>query len=159
MQGFNSSAHFPKTSPPLYFNGTSPNPKLALKFPQNYRLCRSSNRNLPMLKLLSSTAATSCRTHALTATTFRTAAEPAPFFKALSQLTGLTTRRGRTVGYRRFFCSDSAGKGDEEGTVVEAEAKSESDGSDTKSSSAIVSTNPRLEDYLSVRLKKFWFND
>ncbi|KAH9755519.1 Lon protease [Citrus sinensis] len=149
MQGFNSSAHFPKTSP-LYFNGTSPNPKLALKFPQNYRLCRSSNRNLPMLKLLSSTAATSCRTHALTATTFRTAAEPAPFFKALSQLTGLTTRSGRTVGYRRFFCSDSAGKGDEEGTVVEAEAKSESDGSDTKSSSAIVSTNPRLEDYLSV---------
>lgn len=54
------------------------------------------------------------------------------------------------MGYWRFFCSDSAGKGDEEGTVVESEAKSESDGSDMKSSSAIVSTNPRLEDYLSV---------
>lgn len=103
-----------------------------------------------MLKLLSSTAATSCRTHALIAGTFRTATEPAPFFKALSQLTGLTTRRGRTVGYRRFFCSDSTGKGDEEGTVIEAEAKSESEGSDPKSSSAIVSTNPRPEDYLSV---------
>lgn len=109
-----------------------------------------------MLKLLSSTATTSCRAHALTAATLRTAtdASSSPFFKALSQLTGLTTRsRNGSVGYRRFFCSDSSGDGPADGSVVEVDikdAKSESEGTESKSSSAIVSTNPRPEDYLTV---------
>ena len=53
------------------------------------------------------------------------------------------------MGHRAFFCSDSDSSGD---VVVHVEAKavdSEAEEVDTKSSSAIVSTNPRPEDYLT----------
>ncbi|GMY21973.1 lon protease homolog 1, mitochondrial-like [Fagus crenata] len=71
---------------------------------------------------------------------------------ALSSLRGLTRRSSRSsdlVGHRAFFCSDSDSSGD---VVVHVEAKaveSEAEEVDTKSSSAIVSTNPRPEDYLT----------
>ncbi|GMY21993.1 lon protease homolog 1, mitochondrial-like [Fagus crenata] len=72
---------------------------------------------------------------------------------ALSSLRGLTRRSSRSsdlVGHRAFFCSDSDSSGD---VVVHVEAKavdSEAEEVETKSSSAIVSTNPRPEDYLTV---------
>uniref|UniRef100_A0A2N9J9P4 Lon N-terminal domain-containing protein n=1 Tax=Fagus sylvatica TaxID=28930 RepID=A0A2N9J9P4_FAGSY len=71
---------------------------------------------------------------------------------ALSSLRGLTRRSSRSsdlVGHRAFFCSDSDSSGD---VVVHVEAKavdSEAEEVETKSSSAIVSTNPRPEDYLT----------
>ncbi|KAK0599066.1 hypothetical protein LWI29_002012 [Acer saccharum] len=109
-----------------------------------------------MLKLLSSSsAAASCRAQALAAPTLRTAVESSssssPFFKALSELTGLN-RRNRSLAHRRFFCSDSSGDGGNEGTLIEVDLaeKAESDAAETKSSSAIVSTNPKPEDYLTV---------
>ncbi|XP_044483406.1 lon protease homolog 1, mitochondrial-like [Mangifera indica] len=108
-----------------------------------------------MLKLLSSTAASCRQTHAFaTVTALRNKpSSSSPFLDALSQITGLTSRRSRTVTYRRFFCSDSSGDGGEDGSLVEVElkhAKTDSEESDSKSSSAIVSTNPRPEDYLTV---------
>lgn len=54
---------------------------------------------------------------------------------------------------RWFFYSDSSGDSGEDGSRVEVElkdAKADSEESDPKSSSAIVSTNPRPEDYLTV---------
>ena len=77
-----------------------------------------------------------------------------PFLRAvLSSLRGLTRRSSRSsdlVGPRAFFYSDSDSSGD---VFVHVEAKavdSEAEEVDTKSSSAIVSTNPRPEDYLTV---------
>ncbi|KAK6911648.1 Lon protease, N-terminal domain [Dillenia turbinata] len=51
--------------------------------------------------------------------------------------------------YRRsFFCSDATNEGAE--TLVEAESKANEAEADSKTSSAIVPTNPRPEDYLTV---------
>ncbi|KAK1581125.1 hypothetical protein Q3G72_003345 [Acer saccharum] len=115
----------------------------------------SKHRNSSMLKLLSSSssAAAYCRAQALAAATLRTASESesSPFFKALSELTGLN-RRNRSLAHRRFFCSDSSGDGGNEGTRIEVDLAgkaAESDAAETKSSSAM-STNPRPEDYLMV---------
>ncbi|KAK1584449.1 hypothetical protein Q3G72_033141 [Acer saccharum] len=150
MQGFNF-----KTSP-FFINGNPQRPQLAPKSPLNFQLCPSKHRNSLMLKLLSSSAAAaSCRAQALAAPTLRTAVESSssssPFFKALSELTGLN-RRNRSLAHRRFFCSDSSGDGGNEGTLIEVDLaeKAESDAAETKSSSAIVSTNPKPEDYLTV---------
>ena len=84
-----------------------------------------------------------------------------PFLRAvLSSLRGLTRRSSRSsdlVGHRAFFCSDSDSSGD---VVVHVEAKaldSEAEEVETKSSSAIVSTNPRPEDYLTVSFILFIF--
>ncbi|KAI9186577.1 hypothetical protein LWI28_018737 [Acer negundo] len=150
MQGFNC-----KTSP-FFINGNPQRTQLAPKSPPNFQLCPSKHRNSLMLKLLSSSAAAaSCRAQALAAPTLRTAVESSssssPFFKALSELTGLN-RRNRSLAHRRFFCSDSSGDGGNEGTLIEVDLaeKAESDAAETKSSSAIVSTNPRPEDYLTV---------
>ncbi|KAG2244505.1 hypothetical protein Bca52824_093667 [Brassica carinata] len=101
-----------------------------------------------MLKLFSSSAS---RVHHLTpAIRAGPRSVESPLFKALSQLTGLN-RRSNSLGHHRvFFCSDSASDAE---SAAEAEAKvaeSDAEGSDSKSSSAIVSTNPRPEDCLTV---------
>lgn len=71
-----------------------------------------------------------------------------PLLRVLSSLTG---RNRPNMARRAFFCSDASDGSDQ---VVEVEAKStgtegecEAEG---KASSAIVSTNPRPEDYLTV---------
>ncbi|KAK7847120.1 lon protease like protein 1 [Quercus suber] len=74
---------------------------------------------------------------------------------ALSSLRSLT-RRSRSsdlVGHRAFFCSDSDSSGDGSDRVVHVDSKavdSEGEEAESKSSSAIVPTNPRPEDYLTV---------
>ena len=102
---------------------------------------RSSSSSSPaMLKLFSS------RVHHLTpAIRPGPRAVESPLFKALSQLTGLN-RRSSSLGHRVFFGSDSASDAEAAAEVAEAEAEV----ADSKSSSAIVSTNPRPEDCLTV---------
>lgn len=72
--------------------------------------------------------------------------------QALNRLMGLPRRNNPSnLGFRASFCSDSS-DGSTPEAVVEVEvraAESESEGADSKSS-AIVSTNPRPEDYLTV---------
>ncbi|KAL5786724.1 hypothetical protein ACOSQ2_009116 [Xanthoceras sorbifolium] len=152
MQGFNCKASS------RFFNGNPLRPELAIESSRDHRFFPSNRRNSRMFKLLSSssavaTAAASCRAQALATPTLRTAAESSstPFFKALSELTGLN-RRNRSLAHRRFFCSDSSGEGGNEGLLVEVDLaeKTESETAESKSSSAIVSTNPRPEDYLTV---------
>ncbi|KAK2638368.1 hypothetical protein Ddye_026163 [Dipteronia dyeriana] len=93
----------------------STRPQLAPKSSRNFRFCPSKHWNSPMLQLLSSSYAAACRAQALAAPTLRTASESSsPFFKALSELTGLN-RRNRRLAHRRFFCSDSSGDGGNEG--------------------------------------------
>ncbi|GAV85104.1 AAA domain-containing protein/LON domain-containing protein/Lon_C domain-containing protein [Cephalotus follicularis] len=107
-----------------------------------------------MLKLLS-TASTSTRVHcALAVPVLRVNTESSvasPWLKALSQLTGFNRgNKNPSFVKRAWLCTDS---GDGSGSVVELEVKaaeSDSEGSDPKSSSAIVPTNPRPEDYLTV---------
>lgn len=103
---------------------------------------RSSSSSSPaMLKLFSS------RVHHLTPAIRpgpRSSVD-SPLFKALSQLTGLN-RRSSSLGHRVFFCSDSASEAEAAAEVAEAEAEV----ADSKSSSAIVSTNPKPEDCLTV---------
>lgn len=69
-----------------------------------------------------------------------------PFLRVLGSLTGLTRPNSSR---RAFFCSDASDGSDQ---VVEVEAKKAgTDGeAESKSSSAIVPTNPRPEDYLTV---------
>ncbi|OMP09359.1 hypothetical protein COLO4_05554 [Corchorus olitorius] len=110
-----------------------------------------------MLKLLSSS---SSRVHCLTTATpsLRVKPDSNSVFHALGRLTGLTRRSPTSSLFRACFCSDSSdGSGSGSGSgaepVVEVEVKgedSESNAADTKSSSAIVSTYPRPEDYLTV---------
>ena len=80
---------------------------------------------------------------------------------ALSSLRSLT-RRSRSsdlVGHRAFFCSDSDSSGDGSDRVVHVDSKaveSEGEEAESKSSSAIVPTNPRPEDYLTVSVFLFF---
>lgn len=67
-----------------------------------------------------------------------------PLLRVLNSLGGLTRRNSR-FGGRVFFCSDS---GDGSDQVVDAEVKAAEE-SQSKAS-AIVSTYPRPEDYLTV---------
>lgn len=69
-----------------------------------------------------------------------------PLLRVLSSITG---RNRPNMARRAFFCSDASDGSDQ---VVEVEAKAAgSDGeAEAKASSAIVSTNPRPEDYLTV---------
>lgn len=73
-----------------------------------------------------------------------------PLLRVLSSLTG---RNRPNMARRAFFCSDASDGSDQ---VVEVEAKAtgtegEGEGeAEAKASSAIVSTNPRPEDYLTV---------
>ncbi|KAJ4836528.1 ATP-dependent serine protease [Turnera subulata] len=110
-----------------------------------------------MLKLLSSSSR-HLHTH-FSSPCLRVAAEsapPAPLLRALGSIAGLTRRGEARTGSRQrlFFCSDSSG-GKGGGTLVEVEVKSgdaEADGGVdvTSSSSALMPTNPRPEDYLTV---------
>ncbi|XVE89564.1 hypothetical protein DITRI_Ditri20bG0006100 [Diplodiscus trichospermus] len=104
-----------------------------------------------MLKLLSSS---SSRVHCLTSATpsLRVKPDSNSVFHVFGRLTGLTRRSPTNSFFSAFFCSGSRdGSGSQ--PVVEVEmkgAESESDGSDSKASSAIVPTYPRPEDYLTV---------
>ncbi|XP_017977562.1 PREDICTED: lon protease homolog 1, mitochondrial [Theobroma cacao] len=108
-----------------------------------------------MLKLLSSS---SSRVHCLSTATPSLLVKPDSnsVFHAVGRLTGLTRRSPTNSLFRAFFCSESSdGSGSNSGSepVVEVEVKgveSESNGSDSKASSAIVPTYPRPEDYLTV---------
>ncbi|XP_057963357.1 lon protease homolog 1, mitochondrial [Malania oleifera] len=69
--------------------------------------------------------------------------------RALNSLRGLN-QENLYLGRRAFFCSDSS-DGSEPGVEAEAKAvEAETEEADSKSSSAIVPTNPRPEDYLTV---------
>ncbi|XP_058770417.1 lon protease homolog 1, mitochondrial-like [Vicia villosa] len=96
-----------------------------------------------MLKLISSS-----RIHRLNPAAvpvLRPAADSAsPLLRVLSSLSGLS-RNHRYLGGRLFFCSDSSDGVDH---VVDAEVKAAED--TTSKASAIVSTYPRPEDYLTV---------
>ncbi|KAH0994942.1 hypothetical protein GBA52_018806 [Prunus armeniaca] len=103
-----------------------------------------------MLKLLSSSS--SClqaRVHSLGPNLGLRAGPTelaSPFLRVLGSLTGLTRPNSSR---RAFFCSDASDGFDQ---VVEVEAKKAgTEGeAESKSSSAIVPTNPRPEDYLTV---------
>ncbi|PON48219.1 Lon protease, bacterial/eukaryotic-type [Parasponia andersonii] len=101
-----------------------------------------------MLKLLSSSSCLQNRIHSLAPTSIRTgsAESTAPFLRVLSSLSRFS-RRNPNLGCRAFFCSD-ASEGSE--PVADIEVKEAESGAEAKSSSAIVSTNPRPEDYLTV---------
>ncbi|KAI5587146.1 hypothetical protein BDE02_05G011800 [Populus trichocarpa] len=113
-----------------------------------------------MLKLLSSTSR-QIQTH-LTSPCLRvtTESQPSSFLKSLSSLTGLTQRNHKSLSFyqRAFFCSgSSSGDGGDGGGFVEVEVRSgasdteaEVGAADASNSSAIVPTNPRPEDYLTV---------
>ncbi|CAN7004119.1 unnamed protein product [Brassica oleracea var. botrytis] len=105
-----------------------------------------------MLKLFSSSTASRAHHHLSPAIRPGASSVDSPFFKALSHLTGLNRRSTSLGGRRVFFCSDNASDA-AAAAAAEAEAKaaeSDSDGADAKSSSAIVPTNPRPEDCLTV---------
>ncbi|GMI88872.1 lon protease 1 [Hibiscus trionum] len=103
-----------------------------------------------MLKLISST---SSRVHCLTTATpsLRIKQEPNSVFYALGRLNGLTRRGHKNSLFRACFCSDSSdGSGSKPAVEVEEKGAESESGSDSKASSAIVSTYPRPEDYLTV---------
>ncbi|KAG4135554.1 hypothetical protein ERO13_D08G222800v2 [Gossypium hirsutum] len=107
-----------------------------------------------MLKLLSST---SSRVHCLTTPTpsLRIKQEPNSLFYALGRLIGLTQRSPKNSFFRACFCSDSSdgsgsGSGSQPAVEVDEKGAESQSGSDSKASSAIVSTYPKPEDYLTV---------
>ncbi|KAH8507198.1 hypothetical protein H0E87_009640 [Populus deltoides] len=113
-----------------------------------------------MLKLLSSTSR-QIQTH-LTSPCLRvtTESQPSSFLKSLSSLTGFTQRNHKSLSFYQgaFFCSgSSSGDGGDGGGFAEVEVRSgasqteaEVGAADASDSSAIVPTNPRPEDYLTV---------
>ncbi|XP_039018912.1 lon protease homolog 1, mitochondrial-like [Hibiscus syriacus] len=110
----------------------------------------TASRSPPMLKLISYT---SSRVHCLTTATpsLRINHEPNSVFYALGQLTRLTRRSPRNSLFRACFCSDSSdGSVSKPPVEVEEKGAESESGSDLKASSAIVSTYPRPEDYLTV---------
>ena len=156
MKGFSGSiSNLPKTHFPLQTSSNGASPAVILTNPCRrieFLFCPSTNsQSPPMLKLLSSS---SSRVHCLTAATpsFRVKPDSNSVFHALGRFTGLNRRSPTNSVFRACFCSDSSdGSGSQ--PVVEVEVKgaeSESNGSDSKASSAIVSTSPRPEDYLTV---------
>ncbi|KAJ4900645.1 Lon protease-like protein 1 [Raphanus sativus] len=144
MKGFDTNLRLQ----PQLSNGFLPN-RLSIVVSNNLNF-RSYSSSPAMLKLFSPSSAS--RIHHLTPS-IRAAAGPprsvdSPLFKALSQLTGLN-RRSSSLGHRVFFCSDSAS--DAEAAAAEAaEAKAAEYDAEGADSSAIVSTNPRPEDCLTV---------
>lgn len=100
-----------------------------------------------MLKLISS----SCihRLNPAAVPVLRPASDSAsPLLRVLNSLGGLS-RSNRYLGGRLFFCSESE-SGDGPDHVVDAEAKAAEETPSKAASSAIVSTYPRPEDYLTV---------
>lgn len=76
-------------------------------------------------------------------------------FYALGRLTGLTQRGPKNSFFRACFCSDSSdgsgsGSGSQPAVEIEEKGAESQSGSDSKASSAIVSTYPKPEDYLTV---------
>ncbi|KAJ8752510.1 hypothetical protein K2173_004798 [Erythroxylum novogranatense] len=158
MKGFASVTQLPETTsftPSSYFHGVSTlgppfQPSESLFCPP---ITQYSLPN-PMLKLLFSSASRQLHSHvASPCLRLSTESSTTPLLKALSSITGLTQKSRRIpVSYQKaFFCSDSSNDGT--GEVVEVEVKSgepESDGTDTRNMSAIVPTNPKPEDCLTV---------
>lgn len=108
-----------------------------------------------MLKLLFSTSSFHTRiNHLASSSSIRPGptGSSAPLLRALNSLSGFT-RSSPNKHYRVFFCSDSKdGSGSDkvaEAEVEEAESVTKSEG-ESKSSSAIVTTYPKPEDYLTV---------
>ncbi|KAK4804081.1 hypothetical protein SAY86_003898 [Trapa natans] len=154
MQGFSASL-LPQLRPPILqtnrFHDVPSESKLD---------CRITGISTPvispsfipptMLKFLSSSACLQSRTHhALTRSPSASCLHTGntPLLRALNSLKGW---RAPSSVHRLFFCSDSSGDGADGSAVAESKvAEAESDAGE-KSSSAIVSTNPRPEDYLTV---------
>lgn len=105
-----------------------------------------------MLKLLSSSSSGLYgKLHALPALRPGSAEWTSPLLRALSSIGAMTRRSPNTVGPRAFFCSDSSGDGSDQVVHIEFKAaESDVEEAEAKSSSAIVSTYPRPEDYLTV---------
>ncbi|KAE8010320.1 hypothetical protein FH972_006700 [Carpinus fangiana] len=104
-----------------------------------------------MLKLLSSSSAFHGKLHILPALRPGPAEWTSPLRRVLSSLGGLTQRSPNSLGPRAFFCSDSSGDGSDQVVHIEVKAaESDAEEAEPKSSSAIVSTYPRPEDYLTV---------
>ncbi|XP_010548774.2 PREDICTED: lon protease homolog 1, mitochondrial [Tarenaya hassleriana] len=147
MKGFNADLRL-QTSPPLpeFSNGLL---RLRKSITLDSRIRFSESPRPVMLKLLSSSASL---TRHVSPAALRVGSGPveSPLFKALSQLTGWN-RRPSGLGRRVFFCSEPNDGAPEAAADAETKAvESESEGPDFKSSSAIVSTNPRPEDCLTV---------
>lgn len=102
-----------------------------------------------MLKVISSTCLRG-RFHTA-ATNFRHGGDSNPaLLRMLASLRSLNSQ-DHNLHKRAFFCSDTSDSGSE--PLVEVEAKAEQaevEEANSKSSSAIVPTNPRPEDYLTV---------
>lgn len=155
MQGF---AAAPKIllSPPIlqadHFHGVVfSESNLGYRIPEiPIRATRPPSRSSTMLKLLSSSACLQTRaqralTQSPSTSCLRTG--NSPLLRALNSLRGW---RSPISGQRVFFCSESSGDGADGVAAAESKvAEAEIDVSE-KSSSAIVPTNPRPEDYLTV---------
>lgn len=154
MQGF--AAPPIALLPPLQtnrFHGVPSESKLGCSIPGiPTRAISPPFRSLTMLKLLSSSACLQTRAqHALTqsssASCLRTGNNP--LLRALNSLRGWRSPSPSSV-QTVFFCSESSGDGADVVAAAEGKvAEAESDAGE-KSSSAIVPTNPRPEDYLTV---------
>ncbi|KAL5565910.1 hypothetical protein UlMin_029074 [Ulmus minor] len=103
-----------------------------------------------MLKLLKSSSCVPSRIHGIAPTGIRPVSgnSTATLLRVLNSLTGFSSRNPN-LGRRAFFCSD-AKDGSEEVVEVEKGAESGAEAEAESKSSAIVSTNPRPEDYLKV---------
>lgn len=78
----------------------------------------------------------------------------APLLRVLSHLRG-SNRRSHSLYGRAFFCSDSSDASEAEAGAEGKLEEGGADGAESKASSAILATNPRAEDYLTVRFLKF----
>ncbi|KAF7847080.1 hypothetical protein BT93_L3383 [Corymbia citriodora subsp. variegata] len=159
MQGLAATPQSHLLPPQNRSNGVPSRPKLGHP-PPKIQFCarRTSPRPPPMLKLLSSSACLQTRArHAAASRPLslgcpRAGTEPSnPLLRALSSLRGLGRRSPNSV-QRAFFCSDSTG--DDGAAAAQAEGKAADSESETaeKPVSAIIPTNPRLDDYLTVGL-------
>lgn len=112
-----------------------------------------------MLKLLSSSSALRGKLYILPAIRPGPAEWSSPLLRALSSIGGLTRRSPNSLGPKAFFCSDSSGDGSDQVVHIEVKAaESDAEEVEPKSSSAIVPTYPRPEDYLTVGfVEKFLF--
>ncbi|KAF8043218.1 hypothetical protein BT93_A1534 [Corymbia citriodora subsp. variegata] len=157
MQGLAATPQSHLLPPQNRSNGVPSRPKLGHP-PPKIQFCarRTSPRPPPMLKLLSSSACLQTRArHAAASRPLslgcpRAGTEPSnPLLRALSSLRGLGRRSPNSV-QRAFFCSDSTG--DDGAAAAQAEGKAADSESETaeKPVSAIIPTNPRLDDYLTV---------
>ncbi|XP_010039551.2 lon protease homolog 1, mitochondrial [Eucalyptus grandis] len=156
MQGLAATPKSHFLPPQNRSNGVLPRPELGHP-PPKIRFCSpgTSLRPPPMLKLLSSSACLHTRAQRAAIRPLSLGNEPSgPLLRALSSLRGLV-RRSPDSAQRAFFCSDSSGD-DGAAAAAAAEAQAEGKATDSESDvaekpvSAIIPTNPRLDDYLTV---------